>query len=172
MSFYIRHMAKRVIKRKVSADQSSSSSKSAENLYVWEDDDIQEVSEPAAAYKQRQIYTTYGSLNSMVQHYQLFGFSKQTIADWLHVSSRQLERYIKSQQEVQAKNSVVERMALIDRLMRKGISTFGSEDHFIQWLKIPNYMLEGEQPLNLLDSYFGIEDVMYLLNKMEHTLPA
>ena len=128
--------------------------------------------EPQVAYEQKRLGTRYSSLERMVHHFQSYGLSKQLIAEWLHVSSRQLERYIKDQSHEHAKNSVVERMALIDRLVRQGMATFEDEAKFIQWLQVPNYMLGGREPVAMLDSYFGIEEVMHLLHKMEHTLPA
>ena len=140
--------------------------------FFWEEKDSSLAEEPVVSYGQVSLAAKNQTIGNMVLHFQSFGLSKQVIAAWLHVSSRQLERYIKDQPGQEAKESVVERMLLIDRLFRQGISTFEGEEPFVEWLKIPNYMLGGSAPVSLLKSYFGIEEVLHLLQKMEYSLPA
>lgn len=140
-------------------------------LYVWEGG-VNALNEPAVTYRSRSLITRHSSLGRMVDHFYAFDIPKRLIAQWLHISSRQLERYIKDQSDELVKASIVERMALIDRLVRKGVQTFEDEASFIEWLKTPNYFLGDQAPISMLDSYFGIEDITSLLDRMEHSLPA
>ncbi|MCD6392212.1 MAG: DUF2384 domain-containing protein [Planctomycetes bacterium] len=50
----------------------------------------------------------------------------------------------------------------------KGKESFGEPERAHRWLRKPNRVLDGEAPINLLDTDFGAKQVETVLGRIEH----
>lgn len=95
-----------------------------------------------------------------------------TLANWadiLHVSERTLHRYALD-------NSVfngmqLERILLVENLIDTGNTLFDKAG-FKKWLKFQPFSLQFQSPIELLNTYEGIREVINLLGRMQHGIPA
>jgi len=95
-----------------------------------------------------------------------FDFSKQELAQLLHISERTLERIHKDKKRLSTPQT--ERILEVSILFEKGWDFFGSKEGFRKWLSIPNYAFENQTPLSMLDTTYGIDSVEILLDRMAH----
>src|SRR5450432_253255 len=72
----------------------------------------------------------------------------------LHISERTLQRYAKDNSAFNF--SLIDRILLIDKVLKKGIEVFGNVIDFIAWLKNDPISTEGELGLYSLASFDGI----------------
>lgn len=104
---------------------------------------------------------------------QLASLSLFNIQDWakfLHISDRTMQRYKKEKKRFSS--IYAEKIIEITMLQRFGISVFGSEDSFAQWMELKNIALGGEKPKDMLDSTFGITLIKDELGRIEHGILA
>ena len=95
-----------------------------------------------------------------------------TVADWadmLHISERTLHRYAK---ENTAFNGMqIERILHLEKLIDMGNSLFGKEG-FKNWLHFKPLSLQYQTPKELLTSHQGIQEVIDVIGRMQHGIPA
>ena len=66
-----------------------------------------------------------------------------------------------------------DRAAMVTRMFNMALSYFdGNREHALDWLKHPNPALAGETPLERADTATGAEDVIDLIGRLEHGIPA
>lgn len=66
-----------------------------------------------------------------------------------------------------------DRAATIARMFDMALSYFdGNREHALDWLKHRNPALAGETPLERADTATGAEDVIDLIGRLEHGIPA
>ena len=66
-----------------------------------------------------------------------------------------------------------DRAAMIARVFNMASSYFdGNREHALDWLKYPNPALAGETPLERADTAIGAEEVIDLIGRLEHGIPA
>ena len=66
-----------------------------------------------------------------------------------------------------------DRAATVARVFGMALSYFdGNREHAVEWLKHPNPALAGETPLERADTATGAEDVIDLIGRLEHGIPA
>ena len=66
-----------------------------------------------------------------------------------------------------------DRAATVTRMFNMALSYFdGNREHALDWLKHPNPALAGETPLERADTATGAEDVIDLIGRLEHGIPA
>ena len=66
-----------------------------------------------------------------------------------------------------------DRAAMIARMFNMASSYFdGNREHALDWLKYPNPALAGETPLERADTAIGAEEVIDLIGRLEHGIPA
>ena len=66
-----------------------------------------------------------------------------------------------------------DRVATVARVFDMALSYFdGNRKHALEWLKQPNPALAGETPLGRADTATGAEDVIDLIGRLEHGIPA
>lgn len=66
-----------------------------------------------------------------------------------------------------------DRAATVARVFNAVLAYFeGDRDHALDWLKHPNPALAGETPLQRADTATGAEDVLDLIGRLEHGIPA
>lgn len=97
-------------------------------------------------------------------------FTQQEWSDILHISERTLQRYAKNNGSFSF--SVTDRILQIEKLLKKGLDVFGSNDAFMQWLRSEPYALEGRLSLQSLASIDGIQRTAIALGRIEQGLFA
>ena len=66
-----------------------------------------------------------------------------------------------------------DRAATVARVFNAALAYFeGEREHAVEWLKHPNPALSGETPLQRADTATGAEDVIDLIGRLEHGIPA
>src|SRR5687768_11952187 len=83
--------------------------------------------------------------------------SQQEWSDLLHISERTLQRYAKTNGAFSF--AVTDRILQIEKVIKKGISVFGSPEAFLSWLRSSPNSLEGKIELRSLSSIDGIQKV-------------
>lgn len=89
----------------------------------------------------------------------------QEVAGIMHISERTLQRYTPT---TLIKTEHAEKAIELARLYQRGTEVFGTMDNFNDWMKTPNYTLNGEAPLNLLDTSIGFELILQTLGRIEY----
>lgn len=89
----------------------------------------------------------------------------QQVADIMHISERTLQRYTPS---TLIKTEHAEKAIELAKLYERGIEVFGNLENFNDWMKTPNYTLNGEEPIALLDSSLGFDLVFQTLGRIEY----
>jgi putative toxin-antitoxin system antitoxin component (TIGR02293 family) len=97
------------------------------------------------------------------------GYSIAEIALVLHVSDRNLRRYL-PKEKLNTEQS--ERLVEIARLYAKGEYVFGSIEVFNQWMNAQILALGNETPRSFLDTSLGIQLLMKELGRIEHGVLA
>lgn len=146
-----------------------------------------QLSEPTAAYgmlNQTSLVALLGSNYAVSTDFDLLnlarkGVSKkallnlakqisltiQELAGIMHISERTLQRYTPA---TLIKTEHAEKAIELARLYQRGTEVFGTMDNFNDWMKTPNYTLNGEAPLNLLDTSIGFELILQTLGRIEY----
>lgn len=95
-----------------------------------------------------------------------------TLGEWaqmMHISERTLHRYAK---ENTAFNGLqVERILHLEKLINLGNTLFGKQG-FKEWLHHKPFSLDDKKPAELLQTYEGIQQLIDLLGRMQHGIPA
>lgn len=86
------------------------------------------------------------------------------MADILHVNERTLQRYAPG---TLIKTEHADRVIELARLYERGMEVLGSEQAFNNWLRHPNYSLNSQVPLTLLDTSIGFTMVLDALGRIE-----
>jgi putative toxin-antitoxin system antitoxin component (TIGR02293 family) len=63
-----------------------------------------------------------------------------------------------------------DRLVRVVRILAAAEETFGSQDKASRWLRRPTKVLEGEAPLEMLDTTEGAREVEDLLHRIDHGL--
>lgn len=89
----------------------------------------------------------------------------EEIATVLHISERTLQRYTPS---TLVKTEHADRAIELARLYERGAEVLGSSKAFDTWMRSPNYALNNEIPLSLLDTSIGFDLILQILGRIEH----
>lgn len=105
--------------------------------------------------------------------YSLFDLIKNitpfTEADWaefLHISTKTLERYKKDSQSFKPIHS--EKIIEMAEVTNVGKEVFGDMEKFKLWLDTPNFALGGMKPFELLKDSYGKDLVIGELTRINH----
>ncbi|MFD3001055.1 antitoxin Xre/MbcA/ParS toxin-binding domain-containing protein [Pontibacter toksunensis] len=88
------------------------------------------------------------------------------MADILHITTKTLQSYKQSKKKLNPANS--EQTLKLFALQMKGKEVFGAADAFRRWLEKPAYGLDGQVPLDLLETSGGIDLVMEELERIAY----
>jgi putative toxin-antitoxin system antitoxin component (TIGR02293 family) len=88
----------------------------------------------------------------------------------LHISERTLQRYAKDNSTFNF--SIIDRILLISKVIKKGTEVFGNAIDFMTWLKNNPTSIEGELDLYSLASFDGISKILNQLGRIEHGILA
>src|SRR5450432_2136067 len=97
-------------------------------------------------------YTEFKKISDKVE------LTQKEWSDILHISERTLQRYAKDNSTFNF--GVVDRILLINRVIKKGTEVFGNAIDFITWLRDRPLGIEGEMDLYSLAGFDGISKVL------------
>jgi putative toxin-antitoxin system antitoxin component (TIGR02293 family) len=136
-------------------------------------------SEVIALLGGRKVIGKYGSLSSMAEA----GLPKQALVFFLktsHLDEKRLFKYLDVTKRNLDNYGPEERMRLYisDRLIHlaelfaKGKEVFGSLENFSEWLNLPSIDLQGEKPINSIQTRKGVDELLSVLGRLEHGILA
>ena len=130
------------------------------------------VEEPAMAYYPSKDIKltrefTYNEFKKISDKAEL---TQKEWSEILHISERTLQRYAKDNSAFNF--SVIDRILLIDKVLKKGVGVFGNVIDFITWLKNGPVSIEGELGLHSLASFDGVTKVLNQLGRIEYGILA
>ena len=100
----------------------------------------------------------------------ILSFTLQEWAQFLHISTRSLDRLKKEKKKLNPSQS--EKLIDITLLYEYGVDVFGSSEKFSKWLSRPSIPLGGVEPKSLLDTNQGIQAIKSELSKIEYGVLA
>jgi len=104
----------------------------------------------------------YRSLESVRERLRL---SVREAASVLHMPARTLAR---RRQTRKLDGDESDRLYRIARVAAQAFAVFGAEDKAATWLRRPNRALNGELPIDLLDTDVGARQIEDILGRIEH----
>jgi len=105
------------------------------------------------------------SKKSLVNLAKSISLTIQQVADIMHISERTLQRYTPA---TLIKTEHAEKAIELAKLYERGIEIFSTLENFNDWMSTPNYTLNGEAPMALLDSSIGFDLVFQALGRIEY----
>jgi putative toxin-antitoxin system antitoxin component (TIGR02293 family) len=93
----------------------------------------------------------------------------QEISVILHISERTLQRY---KNEDALAPDISESALLLAELYSKGVSVFGTEENFKDWLRTPLPAFQQQAPVKYLDTAFGFGLISDELGRIQYGIFA
>lgn len=93
------------------------------------------------------------------------GLSVSEFSALLPISERTIQRYTS---EKQLSKGISDHLLQIARIYAKSVEVFEHKEHAVSWLKTPCPALGNLRPLDLLDTYSGVELVLNELNRIDY----
>jgi putative toxin-antitoxin system antitoxin component (TIGR02293 family) len=93
---------------------------------------------------------------------------RKTLAAVVGISDRTLSRRIAKGERFSAEES--DRVVRLARVVAMATDTLGTSAKASSWLQRPNMVLDGQTPLQLLDTDTGVRSVEEVLNRIEYGL--
>lgn len=93
---------------------------------------------------------------------------RKTVARVVGISERTLSRRIANHTKLSAEES--DRTVRLARVFAQATDTLGNSEKASSWLQTPNMVLEGQAPLDLLDTDTGVRRVETVLGRIEYGL--
>ena len=91
---------------------------------------------------------------------------RKQLARMVGVSDRTLSRRLAGEQRLSAEES--DRTMRVARVVAYATDVLGSIQKVAAWMKSPNRALEGQQPLELLDTDAGVRSVETVLGRIDY----
>ena len=104
----------------------------------------------------------FTALSAVMEEY---GISRDLMCDVLQLSSRNFLRR-KEQSRLSADES--DRLYRLARVLAHADRVFEDPDESAEWIRTPNAALGKQQPLTLLDTDIGVQQVDQVLGRIEH----
>ncbi len=104
----------------------------------------------------------FAALSAVVQQY---GISRDVLCGILHLSRRNLLRR-KEQDRLSPDES--DRLYRLARILAHANRVFEDPEESADWIQAPNAALGKQQPLALLDTDIGVQQVDQVLGRIEH----
>lgn len=104
----------------------------------------------------------FAALSAVMEEY---GISRDVVCDVLQLSSRNFLRR-KEQKRLSADES--DRLYRLARVLAHANRVFEDPDESAEWIQTPNAALGKQQPLTLLDTDIGVQQVDQVLGRIEH----
>ena len=100
---------------------------------------------------------------------EVLDISMDRMSQLLHISHRTLQR--KSDSDLLAV-STSEQLLQIAEVVSEGVEVFDTINNFRNWLHSTPYVLNGQKPLDFLDTSFGIQYIRNILGRIAHGIPS
>ena len=104
----------------------------------------------------------FAVLSAVMEQY---GISRDVLCDLLHLSRRNFLRR-KEQKHLSPDES--DRVYRLARVLAHANRVFEDPDESADWIQTPNASLGKQQPLTLLDTDIGVQQVDQVLGRIEH----
>lgn len=104
----------------------------------------------------------FAALSAVMEEY---GISRDVVCDVLQLSSRNFLRR-KDQKRLSPVES--DRLYRLARVLAHANRVFEDPDESAEWIQTPNAALGKQQPLTLLDTDIGVQQVDQVLGRIEH----
>jgi len=104
----------------------------------------------------------FAALSAVMEQY---GISRAVLCDILYLSPRNFLRR-KEQKRLSADES--DRLYRLARVLAHANRVFEDPEESVDWIKTPNAALGKQQPLTLLDTDIGVQQVEQVLGRLEH----
>jgi hypothetical protein len=136
--------------------------------------------EPFAMYEATPSFSIIGKktdVKKLVKEFtykefkKIFDKSPFTLAEWadlLFISERTLQRYAKTNAEFSGLH--IERILQLEKLIDMGNDFF--KKNFKEWLLSSPFSLNGLTPISMLNTYEGIQEVTFLIGRIQHGISA
>jgi len=122
------------------------------------------LAEPEATYLVRQVRQGV-SMEEFFALQELLGLSEEALADTLGMSRTTMHRRKKSGTLESVES---ERVLRVTRMFVRAEEVFESRAAAREWLRAPALALQGESPLQYLDTEIGAREVENILGRLEH----
>lgn len=93
------------------------------------------------------------------------GIDMERLSSLLHSSYRNIQR---KQDDDLLDTLKTEKVLELAAFAQRGIEVIGSKEYFAEWLQSPLPALSNKQPIDFLDTTFGIQMLLKLLGRLEH----
>jgi putative toxin-antitoxin system antitoxin component (TIGR02293 family) len=104
-----------------------------------------------------------GTLTLLAQQ---LSVERKTLARIVGISDRTLSRRVAKDERLSAEES--DRTVRLARIVALTIDTLGTSEKAASWLQTPNRALDGQRPLDLLDTDIGAKSVETVLARIEY----
>lgn len=95
--------------------------------------------------------------------------SMERMSELLHISPRTLQRKSNTD-SLTISNS--QQLLEIAEVVSEGIKVFNTLESFRKWLHSTPYVLNGQKPLDFLDTGFGTQYIKNILGRIAHGIPS
>jgi putative toxin-antitoxin system antitoxin component (TIGR02293 family) len=129
-----------------------------------EDPPALRLAEPESVYLVRQVRQGV-PMGEFFALQELLGLSEESLAEALGMSRTTLHRRKKSGTLDSGES---ERVLRVTRMFVRAEEVFESREAAREWLRAPAVALQGESPLEYLDTEIGAREVENILGRLEH----
>lgn len=104
----------------------------------------------------------FSALSAVVQQY---GISRDVVCEILHLSRR---NFLRRKQQNRLSPDESDRLYRLARVLAHANRVFEDPEESADWIQTPNTALGKQQPLTLLDTDIGVQQVDQVLGRIEH----
>ena len=94
-----------------------------------------------------------------------YGISRDALCDILHLSRR---NFLRRKEQKRLAPDESDRLYRLARVLAHANRVFEDPDESADWIQAPNTSLGKQQPLTLLDTDIGVQQVDQVLGRIEH----
>ena len=92
--------------------------------------------------------------------------SQEVVLSGLKLKKRTIARRVEKKEDFSAEES--ERMLRLAISFANAVDVLGSPEKATKWLVEPNDSLGGQAPISVLNTGFGLEEVLHILGRIEY----
>ena len=104
----------------------------------------------------------FAALAAVMEQY---GISRDALCDILHLSRR---NFLRRKEQKRLAPDESDRLYRLARVLAHANRVFEDPDESADWIRTPNTSLGKQQPLSLLDTDIGVQQVDQVLGRIEH----
>ena len=102
---------------------------------------------------------------SVIFFLKMSNLEERRLYTYLDVTKRALDNY-KPHEKLRL--YISDRLIHLAELYAKGKELFDSFDHFNEWLNHPSIDIQGEKPIDSIQTRKGVDELLNVLGRMEH----